>query len=110
MKISLFRFLLTGKLKYVAFAQFLLSVLFTFFLIYVFWGILNPAGFWEKLVLSIISAVGGIILFVVINLLISVIVLFVLMHFIKKKIKRTFESMTVKISEDMKKDDAKKYK
>ena len=68
-----------------------IAIVFTALILFYIWTWLNPAGFWEKLILLILSIVGGFVMFLAFSFIISMIFMFIVMLVLKRKMKKIFK-------------------
>lgn len=68
-----------------------IAIALTVLILFYIWTWLNPAGFWEKLILLILSIVGGFVMFLAFNFIMAMILMFVIMLILKRKMKKVFK-------------------
>lgn len=68
-----------------------IAIAITVLILFYVWTWLNPAGFWDKLILLILSIVGGFVIFMAFNFIMAIILMFVVMLILKRKMKKVFK-------------------
>lgn len=69
----------------------IITLALTVLILFYIWTWLNPTGFWEKLVLLILSIVGGFLIFVALNFVIAMVFTFIVMLVLRRKMKKVFK-------------------
>lgn len=69
------------------------SILLSCLVVLYLWNWLNPIDFWQRLSLLILSLAGGFLLFIVLNIFIAMVFMFIFMLVMRRRFKKTLKKL-----------------